>query len=121
MDKVKIGENEYTPPFRELDDEEINEVWVMDAGNNYVKVESVIAALNELAQLRAERDGLVKRVEELGLTLKKYKGDHQGCHVMEFAPCSACDFIASVERCINDINNPTTPGGDDGCMVGEAK
>ena len=65
MDKIRIGDNEYQPPFRELDDEEINEVWVMDAGNNYVKVESVIAALNELAQLRAERDALKARVEEL--------------------------------------------------------
>ena len=113
MDKVKIGENEYTPPFRELDDEEINEVWVMDAGNNYVKVESVIAALNELAQLRAERDALKARVEELENTIDC------GCNALtDSICCSGNDadtnlgFVRKMKRVLIG-NNPTTPGGDE--------
>lgn len=167
--KIKIVENEYQPPFRELDDEEMDEVWVMDAGNNYVKVESVIAALNELAslraeneafredhhkhdewmawaqsyfndnpdlcmwgsrldvgiretlimrdqelaQLRAERDALKARVEELENTIDC------GCNALtDSICCSGNDadtnlgFVRKMKRVLIG-NNPTTPGGDE--------
>lgn len=111
-DKIKIGENEYQPPFRELDDEEIDEVWVMDANNNYVKVESVIAALNELAQLRAERDGLKARVETRDALINVMAPMHQ-LTCRNHKSCPICKAYDKYSKEIDGEPVNTTPGGDE--------
>ena len=104
--KIKIGENEYLPPFRELDDEEMDEVWLMDACNNYVKVEDVISALNELSQLRAENAALVKRVEDLEKRVEELENFDPNFYV-HIPPLSSKTYtLVPVE------DKPDTKGGE---------
>lgn len=68
-----IGHNDYTPPFWW---DHTDEGWFIadsfgskepdDGEGDQVEVDDILSALNELAQLRQERDSLQKRVEEFG-------------------------------------------------------
>lgn len=69
---MKIGNNDYTPPFWW---DYTDEGWFIadsfgskepdDGEGDQVEVDDILSALNELAQLRTERDALKARVEEL--------------------------------------------------------
>jgi hypothetical protein len=63
--KIKIGENEYVAPFTTKDDPESGRDWFVDANGKFIRFNDACLALNELAQLRQERDSLQKRVDEL--------------------------------------------------------
>lgn len=97
--KIKIGENEYVPPFYikrsgvmgvkrlPLPEENIYEYRVVDSngklapnGSGVFKEQAIALchALNELAQLRQERDELQKRVDELEEELIDFKERDKG-------------------------------------------
>lgn len=71
-DKIRIGKNEYAPPFVEMNDEFEDECWVMDQDQNAIKLTDVLTALNELASLRAENAALKARVEKFHKVFDKW-------------------------------------------------
>lgn len=111
--KIKIGENEYRLPVT-IDSCEETYTCISDENCKEVSKNDIVLALNELAQLRADRDGLKARVEELENTIDC------GCNALtDSICCSGNDadtnlgFVRKMKRVLIG-NNPTTPGGDDG-------
>lgn len=58
MDKIKVGDSEYAPPFTCDADYDNPSDWIRDSNENPVDYEDACIALNELAALREEVERL---------------------------------------------------------------
>lgn len=121
-DKIKIGENEYQPPFKvnqkQSDHPEYPDMfsyWVADSNGKSVngillgedeEYDDLVAlrdALNELASLRQERDELKREIQE---AVEIIEAD-EACLKAEFGPNGyASDADEWLQR-----NKPTTKDG----------